>query len=91
MAAAGFEPAFPASEWPQTHALNSAAIRLGIETLTDENTVGAVWQLTLNDVRPSLKRVVCERAVIQIVKKAGCFLTTWASVTFSRRTLPLSL
>ena len=47
----------------------------------------------LNDVCPRLKSssVVCGRADIQIVKNAGCFLTTWACVTFSRRTLPLSL
>ena len=28
---AGFEPATPASEWPQTHALDRAATRIGIK------------------------------------------------------------
>jgi hypothetical protein len=27
----GFEPAIPASEWPQTHALDRAAVRIGIQ------------------------------------------------------------
>ena len=33
MPTAGFEPAIPASEWPQTYALDHAATGIGLEVL----------------------------------------------------------
>ena len=41
MPRAGFEPAFPASEWPQTYALDHATTGIGelffLETKTNKN------------------------------------------------------
>jgi hypothetical protein len=34
MPPAGFEPAVPASEWPQTYALDRATAEIGIDLLT---------------------------------------------------------
>jgi hypothetical protein len=44
----GFEPAFPASEWPQTHALDRTASGVGIKPLVGYNAADLILVINLS-------------------------------------------
>jgi len=72
MPPSGFEPAIPASEWPQTHALDRAATAIGCSSVMRITGIDDDYIIRYDVVRKSASSTkllfYCEEGLLSILK-----------------------